>query len=530
MLYAAPAIAIAGAVDIKEKAGCGSLKDTQKIKYNLIIGILGQIVTLILGIVIPKLVLTSYGSEINGLISSITNIYAYIAIVEAGITAASCQALYKPIAEQNRNDINGVLSATNRYYHKTGTIYLLLIFLFSILYPLFIKTELPFYSVVLIILFNGVGGVVNFFVHGKYLILLKADGKNYIRAGVEIFTTVAKQIAKIVFIALGYDVVLVQFVTMLVSFVQMLYITFYIKKNYGWIDLKAKPNFKAVSQSKNVLVHQVNYLISANTDTVILTFFCDLKIVSVYSLYILLYNMVDKVLHIVRDALEFKIANYFYTSKEKFLSFFRAYEVYYIAFSFSLYSVVEYFIHPFLKIYTAEVTDINYIVKYLPLFFALTKIWTVLGYPCDAMIHISGHFKQTQKAAIIESVINVTVSLALVSHYGIIGVLIGTVISAIFRALYRIIYVHTNVIENKSVWGSVKTIIINILVFTVVDVIGNHISMKFSSYFDIVLYCIPFTVCVFTVYFAANSLFEPKVFLAFRDLVKNVLKKGSDSN
>lgn len=502
------------------------MKDTKKIKYNLIIGVLGQIVTLLLGIVVPKLVLTSYGSEVNGLISSITNIYAYIAIVEAGVTAASCQALYKPLAEQNRDNINSVLSATNKYYHKTGVIYLILIFLFSATYPVFIETELPFHSVALIIFFNGIGSVINFFIHGKYLILLKADGKNYIRTGVEIFTTVAKQVAKIVFIALGYDVVLVQFVTMLVSFVQMAYITYYIKKKYSWIDLKVKPNFESISQSKNVLVHQINYLITANTDAVILTFFCDLKIVSVYSLYILLFNMVDKILHVIRDALEFKVANFFYTSKEKFLSFFRAYEVYYITFAFTLYCVVDYFVQPFLKVYTAEVTDVNYIIKYLPLFFAWSKLWTIIGYPCDAMIHVAGHFKQTQKAAITEAALNIVVSLALVRQYGIAGVLIGTIVSAIFRAFYRIIYVHKNVIEGKRVWGAFKTVIANVVTFVVIDFIGEKVIMSFSSYWDIVLYCIPFAICVGIVFFAVNSLAEPKAFRTVWNIARRGIKRS----
>jgi hypothetical protein len=58
------------------------MRDDRKIKYNLVIGILGQLIMMILGIIVPKVVMTSYGSEVNGLISSVTNIYACIAIVD----------------------------------------------------------------------------------------------------------------------------------------------------------------------------------------------------------------------------------------------------------------------------------------------------------------------------------------------------------------------------------------------------------------------------------------------------------------
>lgn len=505
------------------------MKDTKKIKKNLFIGVIGQLITLILGIIVPKLVLTSYGSEVNGLLSSITNIYAYIAIVETGIAAAASQALYKAIAEKDNKNINSVLSATNKYYHKTGFVYLALIVLFSILYPLIVKTEIPFHTIAMIIVFNGLGNVINYFFHGKYLILLRADGKNYIRTGIDVFTVSAKQISKVLLISLGYDVVLVQFAAMLVSFAQMIYITCYIKKKYAWIDLKVKPDYKSISQSKNVFIHQINYFITSNADVVILTAFTTLKTVSVYSMYILIFSMADKILHVIRDAIEFKIANYYYTSKEKFLSFFRAYEIYYTAFAFALYSVVDFAILPFLKIYTAEVTDINYVVNYLPMFFVWTRLWTVAGYPCDAMIHISGHFKQTQSSAIIEAVINVVVSLALVHSFGIAGVLLGTIVSLIYRAVYRINYVHKNVIEGKKMSESFKTMALNSFAFVLIDFIENALKISFSSYLNIALICVPYAIIVFSLYFVLNSLVEQKSFRVLYQLIMNSVRKRNSA-
>ena len=57
------------------------MNDGKKIKYNLIMGVAGQFLVLALGIVLPRLVITGYGSEVNGLLSSVTNIYAYIALL-----------------------------------------------------------------------------------------------------------------------------------------------------------------------------------------------------------------------------------------------------------------------------------------------------------------------------------------------------------------------------------------------------------------------------------------------------------------
>ena len=41
---------------------------------NLIVATLTQLITLILGMILPRLILIAWGSEYNGLLSSVTNI------------------------------------------------------------------------------------------------------------------------------------------------------------------------------------------------------------------------------------------------------------------------------------------------------------------------------------------------------------------------------------------------------------------------------------------------------------------------
>ncbi len=500
--------------------------DGKKIKKNLFLGIGGQLLAMLLGVLVPKFVLNNYGSEVNGLISSVTNIYACIALIEAGIAAASCQALYKALSNNDRDDANSVLAATNRFYQRTGVIYSALIVVFSLAYPLLVNSEIDFLTVFLVILFNGLGNVVNYFFHGKYLFLLKADGKNYVRSGIEIFTNAAKHIAKIVLISIGFDVVAVQFAAMLVSFLQMIYITYYVKKHYSWVDLGAKPNFDAISQSKNVLVHEINFLITTNVDTVLLTVFSTLKQVSVYSLYNLVYNMVFRIIHTVQEALEFKVAYAFHTDREEFLKIFKAYEIYYITFSFALYTVMTYFALPFMALYTKGIDDADYLLGLLPLAFAVVNLLAVGKYPSLSMVHIANRFKETQNSAIIESVLNIVISIALIHFWGIYGALLGTVASSLYRAVYLIWYVNKKIISRSS-FSTYKCWILNFIVFGAMYWISGHLVLNIDSYLKLVLYCIPYTICVFAVYFGVCAVSEPKIFSVVAKSVKNmVLKKG----
>ena len=472
------------------------MKDGKKVKYNLYMGIAGQIVAVVLGILLPKLILENYGSEVNGLLSSVTNIYAYIAIVEAGIAAAACQALYKPMAEEDHDRANEIMAASHRYYRRVGVIYLALVCLFATLYPLFIKTEISFGSVVLIILFNGLGNVINFFFHGKYLILLRADGKQYVRAGLDMFSVLFKQVAKIVLIHLGFDVVVVQFAAMLTN----------------------------VIQSKYVLAHEVNYLITSNLDAVLLTIFTNLKVVSIYALYTTFYDMVTRVLRTIRDALEFKIAYEFHRNMESFRKLFEAYEVFYITLAFSLFSIVSYFILSFMRLYTADVTDINYIDAALPLLFTFVHLLAAGRYPSDAMIHIAGHFKETKNSAMTETLINLGVSIALVQFWGIKGVLLGTIVSSLYRTNYLIWYVNRNIVM-RSVKKTYLCWLVNLAVFVAVAWLNQYIVVSLDSYVKIFAFCVPYSLCTLAVFFGVMMLCMPRTFWYAVGFMMRALRK-----
>lgn len=495
------------------------MKDNGKIKLNLIVGICGQGITLLLGLLVPRFILKGYGSEINGLLSSVTNIYAYIAIVEAGVAGAACQSLYGAIANGDRNRINRILSATHVYYRRTGWGYLVCILLFAAAYPLLITTDISYVTVVCVVLFNGIGNVANYFFHGKYMILLKADGKQYIRTSIEVSINVIRQCSKVILIACGYDVVFVQFAAMLTNLLQMVYITWYVNKQYAWIDLKTKPDFSAIANSKHVLAHEINYMITGNIDTLLLTVFTTLKTVSVYSIYAMLFGMIARVLRTIKDSLEFKIAYTFHHDREKFIRLFQAYEVYYISFAFSLFTIVNQFILPFLSLYTKGVEDANYLNIYLPQLFVMINLVETVRYPSDAMIYIAGHFQQTKKSAWIETLINLVASIILVQLIGIYGVLVGTILSLLYRTVYLIAYVNKMII-GRGVRDTYCSFFFCFLLYFSITSLSGFIRFEYTGYLKLMLVCIPYSVCVILIYFVGVSVFMPKSFRFLKEAMK----------
>ena len=96
-------------------------KKDNRIKYNLLSGIVYQVVLIVLSFLLPRLYLENFGSEVNGVLSTIKQIFFYMCLLEAGIGLATIQALYKPVAEKDYDKSSSILSATGKYYIKTGT-------------------------------------------------------------------------------------------------------------------------------------------------------------------------------------------------------------------------------------------------------------------------------------------------------------------------------------------------------------------------------------------------------------------------
>ena len=500
------------------------MQNSKKIKYNLILGLSSEILTITLGIVVPRLVLTNYGSEINGLLSSVTQIYKYIALLEAGIGTATVQALYKTLGRKNQEQTNAVLSATNRYYQRTGILYIFAIGIFSIVYPLMINTEINKVTIALVIVFNGAGSVINYLFQGKYFLLLQAEGKNYVKTSLTMFTNVFKNVAKIMLMSFGFDVVFVQAIGMIISIIQMIYVTWYIKKNYKWIDLTVKPDYESIAQSKNVLVHQVSGLIFNNTDAIILTWVCGLKVVSVYSMYTMLFGMISTALSTFSSSVMFALGQAFHENRKKFMQMYDSYELYYMTLVFSLYSVANFFILPFIKCYTKGVTDIQYIDNKLPLLFIATFLLSCGRSAANQVINFAGHFKLTQNRSILESLINIIISIVAVWRFGIYGVLLGTIAALFYRSNDIVIYAAKNILK-RSVWITYRRWVVNVIVFGFVLFVNRQLNFELETYGSIILVCIPYTICTLAIFFGIASITEKDTARFTYELIKAKLKK-----
>lgn len=492
----------------------------EKVKYNLISSFLGYVLSIIIGLILPRFFTLTYGSEVNGLIGSVNQFIVYLGLFEAGVGTALLQALYRPIAIDDKKSISSVMNAASSYYRKAGLYYLIGLIILCIGYPVAFKTGIGFLRVVGIVFFSGFVNVLNFWIQGKYVVLLRAEGKNYITNNLNTISTILTGVLKIVLIRFRVDVVLILFGSLCVNFCLMLFVLFYVKTNYKWLDPNIPADFNAIGQKKYVLVHEISTLIFNNTDIIILTVFCGLKVVSVYTMYKLITTYLGNALSMLPNSVEFSLGQLYQTKKTEFNKRMDIFEsVYSTAFT-TIYSVALFLFIPFMKLYTSGITDINYVDYRLAVLFVAIELLSSLRIMMLKTINFAGHFKLTTSRTITESIINLSVSLVAVQFWGIYGVLMGTVVALLYRTNDIIIYSNVRLI-GRSPLKTYSIHLLNLILLVAFQFVYKLLFPVIESY-------VMFALCgaaMVLMTAAAMTIVQMMAFPDFRSMVINSLKK-----
>lgn len=213
-----------------------------------------QIVTLAAGLIMPRAMLLAYGSEVNGLVTSITQLVTYINLVEAGLSGATTYALYKPLADGDNAAISGVVSASRKFYLQASAIVMALVCVLAVAYPMYIQSEtMSALEMGLLVVFIGANGALEFSTLAKYRVLLTADQKTYIVSLGTIVYTILNTAIVIGMAYGGASVVVMKAVALSAMWVRSLILMVYCRRHYKDLDYKAKPNTKALNKRWDAL-------------------------------------------------------------------------------------------------------------------------------------------------------------------------------------------------------------------------------------------------------------------------------------
>lgn len=485
--------------------------DKKRIFYNMVSGLLYQGVTFILAFLIPRLFLVNFGSEIKGMLSTITQIFSYLWLLEAGVGLATTQALYLPISQKNHASINSIMAATDYYYKKTGYIYLFFVLLFSFGFSWFAHLSLPRWTIFGIVLMQGLPNVISYLFVLKYRLLLEAEGKSYILNNMQMILHFFVNFGKVLVLYCTENIILVQLLPCISIVFQMSFLFFYMKKHYKWLSFSGViPDFQAIAKKGSALIHQISGVIFNNTDILLLSMMCGFKVSSVYSIYKSFYYYVESFLTTLSSSFTFSLGQMFHVDKKRFQIHQDLYETGYLLVSYILYTLLFLFILPVIRIYTRGVHDINYINPILPILFTVMSLLAHGKLPINQVIIFSEEFHNTKLHAVVEAVLNLSVSAVAIYFWGISGGLCGTIVAIIFRNIVTIQYACKKILH-CPVWSVYKKLTANFTVFIFWIVVYWFHSMELTSYGSILVRGILYAFPVSFSYLAVNMIIQPWV-------------------
>lgn len=496
---------------------------------NILANLILQLTAAVSGLILPRFFIIAYGSTMNGMIVSVTQFISYLALVEAGVSAASIVGLYKPLADNNIVEINRILSATKRFYYKSGIAYVLLLVVLVIIYPMAIENQVEESTTRFMILILAASNLIDYLFLGKYKVILTANQRGYVIMLVQTLGTVLNTIITIILILEGCNVLLVKFVATVIYIFRFVLVWVYVKKNYKFINFNEDPNYEAINQRWSALLHQITGVIVNNTSVVVMTLFLGSKAlieVSVYGVYNMIANAISLLVGSFNSGLQSGFGELLSKGDREALD--KAYSNYeYLTYMvvFWAYTCMAILIIPFINLYTKDFTDALYVRNIIAFMFVLVGVAQNIRIPSITLICAAGHYRQTRFRAVIEVIIIVSVSLILVRPYGMMGVLMGNFCSFLYRGI-DIVYYNTTRIMIGSWRRTLKRIVRNLILLIILSLTGIYvIGIDVQSYLQWFIYAAVIAIVAMVVFVCVNAVFEKNEFNVLIDRTKKVVKR-----
>lgn len=498
---------------------------TKTFMYNTISTGILQIITMIAGFIVPRIMLIYYGSEVNGLVSSITQFISYFNLVEAGLASAAIYALYKPISEKNYKGINEIISAAKNFYFKSGYIFIGLVIGLSIIYPFFVESELVSnIEIAFLVLVLGINGVLEFFTLAKYRVLLSADQKVYIISIATTIHIVINTIIVIILSMLNINIVLLRALATISIFIRTIILTIYCRKKYKFLNYSEKPNEAALNKRWDALFLQILGVVHTGTPIILITIIIrDLKIVSIYTIFNMVIAGINGVLSIFINGLYASFGEIIAKNEIKTLQ--KAYSefefIYYILLSI-VYSITFLMFMPFIKVYTFGISDINYNLPILGFLFVLNGLLYNIKTPQGMLVISAGLYKETKKQTIIQGILAIVLGAILAKYIGIYGVIIGSIISNLYRDVDLVMFIPKNVtkLDYRITIKRIFRIFLSVFISTF---LLKYIEFKSENLIEWMLLAFIVSVLVTMLSLILNFIFDKKEFLNVINRLRKVI-------
>ncbi len=380
-----------------------------------------------------KIFLDTLGADFMGLTGTLLNLLGFLNLAELGIGSAIGYVLYKPLYEDNKNQINEIISVFGYIYRWIGFIILGTGSLLACFLP-FIFSNISFHlSIIYFAYFSYLTtSLIGYFANYKQT-LLGADQKNYI---VTAYFQSAVLVKTIIQMALTYytgNYYLWISMELLLGVAYTIILNWRIRKAYPWLKSESKQGkilFKKypeiIKYTKQLFIHKIACFAQYQTTPFLIYAFVSLKTVAYYSNYTLIIDKITQLINNLLSSTSAGVGNLIAEGNAKHIQtvFWELLSFRFLiagTISFCLYQLTEGFISLWL--------GTEYIMpRYILLLIILNSFIGYTRGATDQFLQGYGLFYDVW-APIAEVLINLTVAIIAGYIWGLPGILMGNISS-----------------------------------------------------------------------------------------------------
>lgn len=456
-----------------------------------------QIAVVICGFLLPPLFISHFGSEMNGLLNAVKQMMAYFGIVCLGLGSAAQVALYKPIVDNDWKRINAILAATKHFFNQSGMIFLALVLVSSLIFPLLFKSGIPLVDVFLIVLITGIGSISEYIIVAKYKVFLSAGQKNYINSRITTEGILLNTACSILLIYAGCSVIIIQICSTAVYIVRLLLTIRYVRCNYPMLSFTSEErDDKALSSRWSAFSYQVANIVISLSPAIVIGALCSLSDVSVYSIYFMLFSALMMIAGVFSAGLSAPFGDILVKKETETLNkAFRCYEFVYTCIIYICFTCSVVLLPSFIRAYIHNTDGVNYVLPMFSMLMCLNYVSQCSRTPFKTIIEAKGLFKENYKLNLVEAFSFVVISVVFVLFWGLNGIALAGILTSLPRTVKYVVDACCLLSTPNTVLRFLKKQFLNIIfAMALWFFVKNDASPVCIS--EWILYALPYLLCL----------------------------------
>lgn len=492
----------------------------------MIVQLLSNILPGIFAIILNNLIITRFGSEVNGLLATFSQILVFLTIFEGALSLATNVKLYSPYLDNDFDRINEFLTATRIIFFRIGIFVLAMTLIIPFFLPFFIRSSIDDSTIKLLFMILGFNLCIKFFTTSKYQVLFYVAQKEYIINSAGVIIELLSLMVSIYVLLKGGDILTIKSIAFIIGLIRVPTIFMLFKRNFPRANFKSEnPNYSISKSTSDVLYQNFTFLIFNSTDLIVISTLINTLSASVYAVYNMIFTFIKRII-LAFVLAPFNAFGQLAASGNNFelLRLYKLFQFFSISLTTILLTSTNILVIPFIRLYTRGVSDINYVNHVFSFLFTIYVFFEITSNILGLMSNSAGKFKEMKSISAIGAVLNIVFTLIFVKPLYLNGVLLGSIVGYSVMLYFQIKLVHIEFLK-----GGLRQFLMllfqNIALSTILVFLSFQLNIVLNNYLDFFLLSISVTTLISIIVVFVNIVFHRKTFNELTSHLKRTLMR-----